>query len=451
MADDSKRTLKNIKSGLLSRGFALAKVSVSAGAKAAGHALGGILGSEEEKGERIKALLTSQMDLLARELGQLKGSVMKVGQMLSMYGEHLLPPEANAVLKQLQNQSPPLDWAAIEKVLIQELGPEKLSELEIDRTSHASASLGQVHRARIRATGESLALKIQYPGVDRAIDSDLSALRRILSMARILPKIDRYDELFAEVREMLKQEVDYTREAQFTAEFAARVQEDSRYRVARVYERYSAQRVIATEFLEGVGVDSPEVKGLPQARRDALGKAFFELYLRELFEFRSMQTDPHFGNYRIQIGSDGSPDRLVLLDFGAMREIPEGFIDSYRVMVRGALHQSRAELEAGALALGFIQSDDPEELKDAFADLCFMFGEPFRDPHYDWRTSDLPKRVIAAGSKLAFFPKFSLRAPPREIVFLDRKLGGVFIFMSVLGVREDLRPSIVRVVGEASR
>jgi predicted unusual protein kinase regulating ubiquinone biosynthesis (AarF/ABC1/UbiB family) len=447
MAQDPKQTLKSIKSGLLSRGLALAKVSVSAGAKAASHALGGILGPEEEKGDRIKALLASQMDLLARELGQLKGSVMKVGQMLSMYGEHLLPPEANAVLKQLQNQSPPLEWEAIERVLLQELGFEKLAELEIEETSHASASLGQVHRATIRETGEKLALKIQYPGVDRAIDSDLSALRRILSVSRILPKVDRYDSLFQEVREMLKQEVDYTREAKFTNEFAARIQKDSRYRVARVFERYSTERVIATEFLEGVGVDSPEVAALSQQRRDALGKAFFELYLRELFDFRSMQTDPHFGNYRIQIDPQGEADRLVLLDFGAMREIPEGFVDSYRVMVRGALQESRVELEAGALALGFIQADDPQELKDAFAGLCFLFGEPFRDPAYDWNASDLPKRVIAAGSKLAFFPKFSLRAPPREIVFLDRKLGGVFIFLSVLRVRTDLRPSLLRAVG----
>jgi predicted unusual protein kinase regulating ubiquinone biosynthesis (AarF/ABC1/UbiB family) len=315
---------------------------------------------------------------------------------------------------------------------------------------HASASLGQVHRATLNETGEQIAIKIQYPGVDRAIDSDLSALRRILSLARILPKIDRYDELFAEVREMLKQEVDYTREATFTAEFASRVQEDPRYRVARVFSRYSSQRVISTEFLEGVGVDSPEVKALSQERRDRLGKAFFELYIQELFDFRIMQTDPHFGNYRVQIDPAGLNDRLVLLDFGAMRDIPLAFVDSYRVMVRGALHRSRVELEAGALALGFTQSDDPEELKDAFAELCFMFGEPFRDPQYDWRSSDLPKRVIAAGSKLAFFPKFSLRAPPREIVFLDRKLGGVFIFLSVLEVKTDLRPSIVRAVGEKS-
>src|SRR5690606_19398227 len=118
-------------------------------------------------------LLQNQAALLSNELGELKGSLMKAGQMLSMYGEHFLPPEANALLKSLQQDSRPLLWEAIEPHLKKYLPEEKLAELEIEKDALACASLGQVHRARIKATGEMICLKIQYPQVDKAIDSDL--------------------------------------------------------------------------------------------------------------------------------------------------------------------------------------------------------------------------------------------------------------------------------------
>src|SRR6185437_1107551 len=143
-----KDRLSRIKSGALSRGMALARASVSAGARVASHAVGNLFASEDEKPERFKDMLISQVESLSRELGQLKGSLMKVGQLLSMYGEHFLPAEANALLKSLQSQSPPLEWKAIEKVIRKQLTPAQLTTVEIDPEPMASASLGQVHRAR---------------------------------------------------------------------------------------------------------------------------------------------------------------------------------------------------------------------------------------------------------------------------------------------------------------
>ncbi len=263
--------LKSIKSSPLSRGLALAKVTVSAGTRAASHALGNLFGDEGGKEDRLKEMLTAQMDLLSRELGKLKGSVMKVGQMLSMYGEHLLPPEANQLLKSLQNQSPPLAWEAIEKQLKRQLGAEKLALLDIEQEPHASASLGQVHRAVIRATGERIALKIQYPGVDQAIESDLAALRSLLTVSKLIPKGPKYDELFKEVRQMMHQEVDYSKELTATDEFRELFAEDGLVIVPRTYPEFSAKRVLATSFEEGVSMESAEVLALSQERRNAIG------------------------------------------------------------------------------------------------------------------------------------------------------------------------------------
>ena len=442
-----KTRLSRIKSGVFSRGLALAKVSVSVSAKAASHAVGTLFSSDSEKSDRFKEMLISQVELLARELGQLKGSLMKVGQLLSMYGEHFLPPEANAILKSLQNQSPPLEWKAIEKVIDRHYPPETRALLEIEHEPVASASLGQVHRAVRKSDGRLLALKIQYPGVDQAIEGDLKALRSLLSLSKLIPMGQKYDELFQEVRAMLHQEVDYARELKLTQEFYARLSDDSRFVVPEAIEEFSTRRILATSFEDGVPIDSPEVLGLSQERRNALGMAMLQLYFRELFEFGAVQTDPHFGNYKIRLDPKGIRDQLILFDFGAVRKLPQSFLQPYLEIVRGSHLSDPARVLRGAMELGFIKPEDSDQQRSIFLELCSLFTEPFHtsdtpgvsshlfdpDGSYRWGESDLAKRVAKKGTEFVF--AFKLRTPPREILFLDRKLGGIFVFLSVLKVR----------------
>ncbi len=437
--------LTKIKEGALSRGLALARVSMSAGAKAASHAMGSIFASEESKGDRLKALVLSQVDLLSRELGELKGSLMKVGQMLSMYGEHFLPPEANALLKSLQSQSPPLEWSVIEKSLKRQFTAEQLAQLEIEQEPIASASLGQVHGAIRKSDGRRLALKIQYPGVDQAIEGDLKALRSILSVAKLIPRGPRTDELFREVRMMLHQEVDYSRELELTEEYRAAMALDSRYVIPQTFPEFSSKRVMTTSFEPGVPVDSPEVLALSQERRNAIALAAVDLYFKELLQSGMVQTDPHFGNYRVRLStSAGEPDQLVLLDFGAVRKFPQTFLKPYRAMVKAAYRRDRQALFQAAREVGFLEPEDSEELLNGFADLVLLITEPFESSlqPYDWGASDLPKRLATRGAQVAF--QFKLRSPPREIIFLDRKMGGVFVFASVLKARFDARAALAR-------
>jgi predicted unusual protein kinase regulating ubiquinone biosynthesis (AarF/ABC1/UbiB family) len=411
-------------------------MSLNVGAKAASHAVGSLFSSENEQADRLKSLLTSQLEVLARELGQLKGSVMKVGQMLSVYGEQFLPPEANQMLKSLQNQSPPLAWSEIEKVLKQELGAEKLALLEISPEPIASASLGQVYRAQRKSDGLLMALKVQYPGVDRAIEGDLKALKYVLSVSKLIPKGPKYDLVFDEIKEMLLQEIDYKQELVATEEFRELLKPYPRYVVPTPVREFSTGKVLATTLQEGVPVDGPEVQALSQERRNALGDAALELYFLELFRFFRMQTDPHFGNYRIQLGENGAPDRLVLFDFGAVKQFDPEFMKPYLKMVRGTFYKNPEWVIEGARGLDFIRDGDSEELKQAFCELCYLFVETF-EGEYDWGASDLPKRATVDASKIAF--QFKLRPPPKDVIFLDRKMGGVFVFMSVLKVKSNTR------------
>ncbi len=429
-----KKELKNLKTGVFGRSFSLAKLGLSAGAKAAGHAVGNLFGEEAAKELRKKTHLMEQALLLSKELGELKGSLMKAGQMLSVYGEHFLPPEVNQILKTLQGNSPPVEWKEIEKILSRQLGKERMAELKIDPEAIGAASLGQVHRADWR--GKKIVLKVQYPGVDRAIDGDIKALRKILSLTEWLPKIPATDELFAEVKFMLKQELDYERERAMLEFFAKQLAEDSRYVLPKTYSELSTKKVIAMSFEDGVAVDSDEVKSLSQTRRNRIGEAILDLYFRELFQWRKVQTDPHFGNYRIRPSTKG--DQIVLFDYGAVREVSEEFMTPYTEMLSGLFHSSRDRFESAAATLGILQKNDPEELKDLFYQLCSAIVEPFNSKEpFNWKENDLPKRV----SKITWeiFRKFPLRTPPREVVFLDRKMAGIFIFLSVLDVKIDSR------------
>lgn len=420
------------------------------GAELAKHAVSTAF-KDGDKAEQMKQMLTSQMATLSKELGELKGSVMKAGQMLSMYGEYFLPPEANKFLRELQNQSPALDWSAIEAVLLKELGKEKLEQLEIEHEPIGTASLGQVHRARIKGTNNFVSLKVQYPGVDKAVDSDLSALRKMLALSKLVPKEMPTDHLFAEVRSMLQQEVDYRIESQLTKEFAQILEGDPRFVVPKVFDEFSTQHILATSFEVGVPVLSEQVLNLSEERRNRLGRSITDLYLKEVFELGLVQTDPHFGNYLVRIDPVGDQDILILLDFGATRRYPDSFMIPYREMVRGSILQDRDRVIRACTQMGFLKETDPSDLVQHFVELCYEIceafylpGQPFSNPKltdpsgaYDWAASDLPTRLAKKGTQVAFAAKF--RPPPQEVVFLDRKMTGLFIFLQKLRVKFNAR------------
>src|SRR6185437_2151177 len=161
---------------------------------------------------------------------------------------------------------------------------------------------------------------------------------------------------------------------------------------------------------------------------------FLDLYFRELFLWKVVQTDPHLGNYGVRIGSDENDDRIVLYDFGAVRTYPDEFMLNYYALIASSLKKDKSQVFAAALKLRFIYEDDDQELKDLFFAFCCDMVEPFFGV-YDWKGSTLPQRLTK--KLLHIKNKYSVRAPPREIIFLDRKMGGVFIALSVLKAKLD--------------
>lgn len=462
--DGRKPTIASLKTKPFERNLALTRLGLGAGGKIAAHSIANIFRGDVARTRADRDFYKRQAEILADELGKLKGSVMKAGQMLSLYGQYFLPEEAVAVLAGLQDDTPAVEWRVVGPVLERALGRNRLRELEVQTTPLAAASLGQAHRARRKSDGLELVVKIQYPGVADAIESDIKTLSRLLLMTRLAPKGLDLQPIFNEVREMLHREVDYEAERYHTEEFARRIAATprlaQRFVVPRVLGEYSSDQVLTTTYEHGLHVRDAEVQGLSVQRRSALGRDFLDLFLSEFFRWGMVQSDPHFGNYRIRVGKDR--DQVVLLDFGATRIFGRGFIEHYARIVRGALNRDRPEIWAGATAIGLMSENFPKSVLDAFAQMCELIVEPFADPEsgavppqlksvdggYCWGQSDLPMRASKVAAVNALSVHF--RVPPREIIFLHRRLAGVFIMLATLGTELNSRAMLDQVLKDVA-
>jgi len=445
-SEPSPQKLKRIKTGATERRASMARVGVVAGAKLAAHSMAGVFYNKADRESRRSKHLAKQTRYLVDELGQLKGSIVKVGQMMALYGEHFLPDEVTEALHGLEDETVALDWPVVEAVLQERLGSQ-FSEFEFASEPLGAASLSQVHLGVRKADGRKLAFKVQYPGVQDAIDSDLKALTGMMRMGRMIPKGPDFDAWLEEVRQMLHYEVDYRREMANMENFRERLAGDPRYIIPETFPEYSCDTLLVSSFEPGVGVGRPECMALSQARRNRLALAKLELFLREFFQWGELQTDPNFGNYRLRIDPEGENDRLVLLDFGAVRAYDGEFLRHFRDVAAGAFHRQPDRIKHGGIGLQFMSADFPDPVLDSFVEVAYMIMEPFTDDgikpappaaltaagEYCWGISALPERMAAAAGKAAFSRHFQV--PPSEFVFLVRKMVGVYTFLAVLDAR----------------
>lgn len=447
MSEKPKTTLKRVKTGAFERRFSMAKAGFVAGTMLAAQSAGNMFTRKEERADRQKAILSRQAHYLAEEIGKLKGSIVKIGQMMALYGEHFLPVEVTEALHTLEDNTAALEWTTIYEELEDELGAEKLALLEIDEEPLGAASIGQVHKAVIKSTGEEICLKIQYPGVAEAVDSDLGAVESLIRMLKIVPITDEFESWFQEIREMMYREVDYLHEREKTKLFRERLQDDTRFIVPKVYDEFCSKRVIATSFEPGLDIDAPATKALPQARRNAICRSALDLCWKEVFEWGEMQTDPNFGNYFVRLGDgESTPDQIVLLDFGAVREFSEKTLGPGRKIVTAAFLHDESMLLEGLESLHLFNPGTPIDAKRGLLQLCFMAIEPFADPErfpapsyllneqneYKWGESNLPARLSMKAGLAAAGANRHFTIPPRELMFLVRKIMGAYTFMSVL-------------------
>ena len=451
---DQNDKLKQLKTSSMDRRLSIAKASLLAGTRWAASNATSMFSSEAEKEKKRKQAMKEQANYLVAEIGKLKGSIVKIGQMMALYGEHFLPEEITQALNTLNNQTVALAWPAIKQHLEQQLG-DKLHELTIDHEPLGTASLAQVHRATRKSDGLELVLKIQYPGVADAIDSDMSLFKNMLKLTRMVPQTREFDQWFEEVRDMMHREVNYDIEAATTRRFAERLKDDPRYIVPEIVDEFCTDQILCMTFERGVPINSPVMLSLPQTRRNLLGEASLEFAVREIFEWGEMQTDPNFGNYLVRLGDgEQQPDQIVLLDFGAIRQFDQHLLKVARNLIHAGYQHDPQSMVNAMTGYEFFDSI-PQSIKPDMAKVFLLATEAFSCPannkelpagvmdeqyRYDWKKSQLHSRVMQQASKSMASRYFSV--PPKEFMFISRKFIGAYTFMTVIDAKTNVRDMI---------
>lgn len=407
------------------------------------HQVSSRLSAREKLGLAELKTRIEQAKLMAAGFGRLKGAFMKAGQLLSIDASDLLPPEAVEILSKLQGQAEPIDFEIMHGVLASELGAERLAQLtELDPVAVASASIGQVYRAN--AFGEPVAIKVQYPGISESIDADVDLLEKLgqswLTISR--SKIDASG-TFEELRTMLKLEADYTREREYLEKFRALLASDERFEVPRSLPALSTPRVLTMSWANGLALSEWIRSGPTLEERTWFGRTALDLYCREFFEWGLVQTDPNFGNFLVR----PAERRIVLLDFGATIEYDDAFRKGYVELLRAVAGGDRGHIADHGVAFGLIDARESFATRELFVDMLLGSAEPFeasaqpfefRNAEYAARSSVVVRRFVTA---LQFSP------PPRRLIFLHRKLGGLFQLLKRLDLTLDLSPYWQRMLG----
>ncbi|WVR08273.1 hypothetical protein IAU60_005320 [Kwoniella sp. DSM 27419] len=383
---------------------------------------------------------------LVATLGRMRGAALKLGQFMSIQDNHMLPPEIERVLHQVQahaNYMP--DWQ-MEKVMREEFGSDWQSLFTtFERTPIASASIGQVHRATLASDGTAVAVKIQFPGVASSIESDLSNLSLLLRSSALLPKGLYLQNTIAVMRRELQDECDYVKEAAAGRKFGDLLAKDDYFTVPKVVEEATTGRVLTTEWMDGKPLS--KVKGLSQEERDRIGTNILRLCLMELFQFRFMQTDPNWANF-LYSSSSTKPghESIQLIDFGASREYTKEFMDGWYRLLKSCLDGDRVKMKDESLSLGYLTGEENDLMLEAHLDSMALVASPFSHPgKYPFAKQTITESVRGL---IPIMLKHRLTPPPQETYSLNRKLSGAFLMCAKLGANVDCQKLWDDVVGD---
>ncbi|EHB18333.1 hypothetical protein GW7_03562 [Heterocephalus glaber] len=381
---------------------------------------GGHLQSESSSQLDASPFLSeANAERIVQTLCTVRGAALKVGQMLSIQDNRLISPQLQRIFERVRQSADFMPRWQMLKVLEEELGKDwkdKLASLE--EMPFAAASIGQVHQGVLR-NGTEVAVKIQYPGVAQSIHSDVQNLLAVLKMSTALPEGLFAEQSLQALQQELAWECDYRREAACAQSFRQLLADDPFFRVPAVIKELCTTRVLGMELAGGVPLD--QCQGLSQDTRNQICFQLLRLCLRELFEFRFMQTDPNWANFLY----DASSHQVTLLDFGASQEFGTEFTDHYIEVVKAAADGDKDRVLQKSQDLKFLTGFETKAFSDAHVEAVMILGEPFADPGpYDFGVGDTARRIQGL---IPVLLQHRLRPPPEETYALHRKLAGAFL------------------------
>ena len=387
------------------------------------------------KGWDNKRLLLQPKNIekLAVQLSHLRGAAMKLGQLLSMDAGDLLSPELAQLLALLRSDANPMPHKQLVEVLKEQWGDDWLSRFShIELRPFAAASIGQVHLA-YQENGEKLAVKVQYPGIAKSVESDVDNVITLLTLSRLLPKDLDIKPLVNEAKAQLLAEADYLREADYLIRYKNALNGNTHFKVPNVYTSHSTEQVLTMEYVNAEPIES--ITEQPQSQRSFVAEQLINLFFKEMFEFKLIQTDPNFANFHYQTETQ----KIVLFDFGATREISTELSSAYLALFKAGSDNSREGVLKAASQIGYFKDDIIDNYKNNVIDLFLMACEPLRhDGEFDFKHSELALKIKDAGLALSAQSQ-QWHTPPVDALFIHRKLAGLYLIAARLGAKIDVR------------
>ncbi len=367
-------------------------------------------------------------------LSELKGSALKVLQMMSM-DKNLLPTAYTDRFTMAQYSAPPLSYPLVVKTFQKYFGkrPEQIFDTFSKNATNA-ASIGQVHQATLK--GKKYAVKIQYPGVAESVNSDLRIVRPFA--VRILNISERdLDYYMGEVEGKLMEETDYALEMQRSIAISQACGHIENLEFPQYYPELSCEKIITMDWMSGQHLKDFNLQNPSQEIRDKIGQAMWNFYDYQVHTLREVHADPHPGNFLMRM--DGT---LGIIDFGCVKEIPEDFYQKYFALLRKDSSMNEEELEQIFYDLNFLsEKDSPEEkilFKGIFKEMIEMLGKPFHHDEFDFSDDSYFKQIYALSERISNMKEVrSSRTArgPRDALYVNRTYFGLYTLLNELGAK----------------
>lgn len=393
--------------------------------------------NDDEREKAHREMLQNIGIQIADTLGEMKGAVMKVGQIVSQYKD-VFPPEIAKALEKLQKDAPPMPFVLIKQQVEKELN-NSLENLfcQFDEQPFASASIGQVHKA-ILQTGEAVVVKVQYPDIDKNIDSDLKQVRIALKMAGLM-NMDKavQDKIFTEIRDSLYDELDYTKEAHNLAIFANFHRDDDGLIIPKVFNSHSSKRILTLS--QELGETLQTASTWDNDIKQKIAKRLFDFSAGQLFKLYRVHCDPHPGNFAFR--PDGS---VIVYDFGGIKSFSHDEVALFERFAKHCLRGDVTAIEQDLVALS-VKKDDEILPAQFYMEWLHIGLKPYgftqlfdlsQHAPYNFAKSQTHHEIIAqAKTSLKYWQKFQ---PSAKTMMLDRTISGQYWNLVNLGVTIDL-------------
>jgi predicted unusual protein kinase regulating ubiquinone biosynthesis (AarF/ABC1/UbiB family) len=355
-------------------------------------------------------------------LSELKGSALKIAQMLSM-DKNILPKAYVNKFTQSQYNAPPLSGPLIVRTFTKNFGktPEKIFDKFNIKSTHA-ASIGQVHEAELN--GKKLAVKIQYPGVGDSISSDLKLVKpfafRLLGMSE--KELNIY---IKEVEERLLEETDYLLEVRRSVEFSKACSGLTDVVFPTYYPELSGNRIITMDWIEGLHLKEFLQTNPSQEVKNKIGQALWDFYNFQQHEMRAVHADPHPGNFIITKG-----EKLGVIDFGCIKEMPNDFYEPFFSLISNDLFDDKEATIKAFRQLEMILPNDTEAQIEfyykAYKEMISLFAQPYITPTFDFSQSDFFENLYTYGEKIAKMPEFKQARGVKHFIYINRTNFGLY-------------------------